>query len=105
MNQRKIHPIYLKKNTKSEKSKNGIIFIFLIVIILFMVIFSGQSISVISKIFPQKIVSVKNMEAYINQNDKFDLPSQIAAKMSYGGDKAVAVNWDFKKVNSSVVGN
>ena len=104
MHQIKIRPIYHEKNTKSKKSWNSTIFTVLIVIILFFAIFSQQSIYVISKIVAPKIVSVNNMAVYINQNDKFDLPSQIAAKMSYGGDKAVVVNWNIKRVNPSTVG-
>lgn len=89
---------------KSNGSWKSFAFIAVWVVIIFLVVYQKQTINVISKVIPQKVVEVNNISTYINQNDKFKLPSLVGAKMNYGGNKAIGVSWTPKKIDSSVVG-
>ena len=90
---------------KPKKHWGGRIFFILIILVMLIATCHEQLLSAIYNIAPRKIVSVNNMTTYINQNDKFQLPTKVGAKMNYGNNKAVEVNWESKAVDSSTVGN
>lgn len=96
----------MEYNNKANEKKhfgNRIFFILIIFVLLFSV-YRKQALAIVYKVAPQKVVAVGDMSTYINQNENFQLPSQIAAKMNYGDNQALHVDWESKTVESSTVG-
>lgn len=59
----------------------------------------------IPKLFTNEIVKIDNKTIYINENDKFELPTNICAKMKRGKNELVNVQWETTTVDSAVVGS
>lgn len=59
---------------------------------------------ILSCFVSQKITGVRDKTIYINQNDKYSLPSEVTAKQNYGENKSVSIKWQPDDIDTSTPG-
>lgn len=88
--------------------KSGGIFKFIILLIavasIFYSLYKESLVPIVNLIIPPKIVSISSINKTINQNEKCDLPTKVAANMNYGKNKAVDITWTPENIDPSTPG-